>query len=395
MVADDPSGFAGRSSRAKILVVDDDRGIRRSLERLLAADYEVRTAERPEEAIEILEEETGFTVLLVDYQMPTLNGVQLLRRATLLAPQAVKILMSGYAELREMGAEVEDCDLYTYVPKPFDVRALRLILQRARERHELDARNRVLREQLEEQATRERTLRQAFQQYVPPEVVDQLVEGGGPASVVSIKRDVSVLIVDLRSFTTFVEEREPAVVVGYLNQLFAIMAEPILRFGGTIDKYMGDAILAHFGGLRPDRRSADRAVAAALNIRRDLRAADERFAQQNMPAFECGIAVSTGPCVVGNVGCIARMDHTVIGDAVNVAARLEELTKQAPDSILISGATRERLSVNVETRRWPEASLRGRKGEVEVWEVLEMSVPPSLARSALRRTMAGLGPDSD
>ncbi|MEZ4440633.1 MAG: adenylate/guanylate cyclase domain-containing protein [Polyangiaceae bacterium] len=353
----------------KVLVADDDELVRRTMERTLRRRHEVLMATDGLDALKLLRQHPDVAVIFSDFDMPGLNGVELLRDSLSVAPKAVRILTSGAAELDSFRDVVDECRLYTFLPKPLEPQAVRVVVQRAAEHHLLQLDNEALVAELERRAASEEALRRAFQQYVPIEVVNELVEGGGPASLVGIERDVTVLLADLRGFTGFSEKRPPIEVVGVLNQFFTAMAGPILRYGGTIDKYIGDSVLAHFGGRRPQPDAPNHAVLAALEMREALVELNERM-QGIYPPLAFGVAINTGPCIIGNVGCAARMDYTIIGDTVNLTSRLEELTKQKPNSILLTEATKRRLSLDVAVEAWPTLSVRGREKPVLVYELV-------------------------
>jgi len=342
----------------------------RALARTLGDRHSVVTASSGDEALGILESRNDIGVILSDYAMPGMSGVALLRRALAIAPRASRVLMSGLGELAAFREVIDECRLYTFVPKPFEVGALEIVVQRAVEHHELASRNAALVDELGARVAREKALRRAFQQYVPAEVVEEMVSPTRPGRIEGVEREVTVLLADLRGFTGFSERREPAEIVGVLNRFFEAMAGPLLLHRGTIDKYIGDSILAYFGGLEPDPSAADNAVRAALGMRAALRALNKRLEVEGFPAFHFGVGINTGKCILGNVGCAARMDFTIIGDAVNVAARVQELTKSEPDAIYITESTRSRLTTfDAPFPSLPPVSVRGRKRPVAVFEV--------------------------
>jgi len=358
------------SRRNKVLVVDDDSQVLASLRRILKGDHDVLSADCVESALPLLEEHPDISVILTDFDMPGRNGVELLLDSIELAPHAVRILTSGQAELSQFLDVIDKCKLHTFIPKPAAVDAVRLIVRRAVEHYELDLRNRRLVAQLEGEMAKEAMLRRSFQQYVPSEVIDELIEADGRLDVAGRQRSVTVLFADLRDFTAFSEKLEPAAVVSMLNRFFTAMAAPLVAHGGTIDKYIGDAILAHFGGLRADPDAAGHAVRAALAMRRALAELNLELADEGQGPLCFGVGINTGTCIIGNVGCPARMDYTVIGDAVNVAARIEGLTKKSPDTILVSAATHALLGPDFESTRRAPTSVRGRDELVEIYEIL-------------------------
>ena len=174
------------------------------------------------------------------------------------------------------------------------------------------------------------------------------VELGGETRV------VSVLMIDLVGSTTYAAERAPAEVVAMLNRFFAVVVEEVDRRGGLVNKFMGDAVLAIFGAPSHLDDHAGAALASARCIA-------ERLADE-VPEIEVGIGVSTGQAVAGNVGHRSRFEYTVIGDAVNTAARLTELAKDVPGSILVASASVSQANGQEQSRWQPFGSptLRGR-----------------------------------
>lgn len=355
--------------RSTILVVDDEPSMVRALSRTLGQGHPVVTASSGEEALTLLASRGDIGVVLSDYSMPGMSGVALLSRALELAPHASRILMSGLGELAAFREAIDECRLYTFIAKPFEIDALEVVVQRAVEHHQLLSRNAALVGELGAQAGREKALRRAFQQYVPAEVVEEMVDSRRASRTEGVEREVTVLLADLRGFTGFSEQREPAEVVRVLNRFFEAMAGPLMQHRGIIDKYIGDSILAYFGGLEPDPSAADNAVRAALGMKDALVFLNQRHEAEGIPPLRFGVGINTGKCIVGNVGCAAKMDYTIIGDAVNVAARVQELTKDEPGAIFITQSTRSRLRERFPLSPLPPVSVRGRQRPVAMFRV--------------------------
>ena len=356
--------------KTKVLVIDDDPLLLRVLPRALRNSHEVLSANRAVDALPLLEEHRDLAVIVSDYGMPGMTGVELLRHAIEKVPNANRILMSGGGEFEAFRDVIDECRLYTFMPKPFEMQAFRVVIQRAAEHHLLSARNHALVSELQERAATEQALRRSFQQYVPAEVVNDMV-GGADALTQGVERVVTVLLADLRGFTRFSENRSPHEVVRILNRFFAAMARPLLEHGGTIDKYIGDSILAHFGGVDPDSNAPNRALLAARDMRRELRQLNREFLAEGLPELRFGVGLHTGRCIIGNVGCAARMDYTIIGDTVNLTARVEELTKSRPDSILFTESTRNALSIEADIKSLGRFDVRGRLAQAELFELLD------------------------
>jgi class 3 adenylate cyclase len=152
------------------------------------------------------------------------------------------------------------------------------------------------------------------------------------------RASVTVVFADVVRFTQLAEVEKPEAVVVWLNELFAILTEVVLRNGGVVDKFMGDSIMAFWGALDDERNHASDALRAAAEMARFVQIANRDWSQRLGRSLELGIGVNSGECIVGNLGSSKRMEYTVVGDAVNIAARLEK--HAAPGQILVGDATR-------------------------------------------------------
>ena len=179
-------------------------------------------------------------------------------------------------------------------------------------------------------------------------------------------REATILFADIRGFTTLAETLGAHAVVALLNRYFAYMADVVLAEGGTIDKFIGDGIMALFGIPTSHGDDADRAVAAARNMMRALSLLNE---EPGFPKLKIGIGIATGPVIVGRVGSPDRMNHTVIGNAANLAARIEGVCKIYGCPILISGETVKRLRRPVATRMVDVVAVEGQETQTAIHEV--------------------------
>ncbi len=184
------------------------------------------------------------------------------------------------------------------------------------------------------------------------------------------ERAITVLFADIRAFTRFSEERSPAGVVAFLNDFLDRAAESVERHGGIVNKFTGDGLMAIFGAPRDDADHAAGAARAAVDIQRDLRAV---ATERNLPDLRLGIGLHSGPAVVGLVGSASRSEYTAIGDTVNLAARIEELTKTFDADILLSDATREALGERAVVRSVGEVDIRGRAQPVKLHALIEIA----------------------
>lgn len=219
-------------------------------------------------------------------------------------------------------------------------------------------------------------IKATFGQYVAPEVVQTMLAERSEA-VRGQRRHVAVMFVDLRKFTTLSEGMAPEDVVALLNSYLDRMTSVITRFGGRIDKFIGDAILADWGTLSvPGARAPEAAaVDAALAMLHELDAWNAERARTNDPPIALGIALHAGEVVAGSIGSARKLEYTIIGDAVNVASRLEGLCKVFGATLVVSSAIVEGAGCHATARWLDELVLRGRNVSTEVYEILDPADP--------------------
>lgn len=215
-----------------------------------------------------------------------------------------------------------------------------------------------------------RELRRMFDRYVSKEIVEKIITNPHQLKLGGERKDITVLFSDIRGFTSMSESLEPEQVVGILNDYLTTMTDIILSCGGTIDKFIGDAIMAVFGAPIHYDDHAFRAVKAALQMRSALGKLKSSSIKNTRNSFDIGIGISTGVAIVGNIGSERRTEYTAIGDIVNLGARIEPLNKEFNTHILISEAVYERIKEQIEVVDIGEIKVRGKKQEVRLYELV-------------------------
>lgn len=221
----------------------------------------------------------------------------------------------------------------------------------------------------------ETRIRTNLSRYLSPDVVEDVVSRKTDLVLGGQRREVSVLFADVASFTPFAEGFPPEVVVGVLNELFSIATEAVFRHGGTVDKFIGDCVMAVFGAPAVLEDHTVRAVRAADEIRRQVAAANERWRVDPGRDIQLSMGVHTGVVVAGNIGSQRRMEYTVIGDAVNVAARLQGVAKGG--QIVVSRDVVDRLGGAFLCESGGSVNLKGKSNEIEVFRVIGPAAGPA------------------
>jgi adenylate cyclase len=216
-----------------------------------------------------------------------------------------------------------------------------------------------------------RRVKRLFSRYVSKDVFDQLMSDPSKAGLGGARRSMTVLFSDIRGFTTFSEQGEPEAIVQQLNEYLSRMVHVVFEHRGTVDKFIGDAVMALFGAPLDDADHAEHAVQAALAMLKELEELNRGWAAEGRPTLAIGVGVNTGDMVAGNIGSESIMSYTVIGDAVNLGSRLESLNKQYGTSVIISDATRERLRGRYDIRALGDVVVKGKSQPVAIFEVRE------------------------
>ena len=233
-------------------------------------------------------------------------------------------------------------------------------------------------------------LRKAFQSYVAPEVVNQIMRNPERLRLGGERRELSILFSDIRGFTSLSETMDPEALVEVLHDFLNPMSEIIVRHEGTIDKYIGDAIMALFGAPLNLPDHPQRACRTALEMVKTLRDLDQEWVEKGRPALKIGIGINSGLVSVGNMGSSRLFDYTAIGDNVNLASRLEGLNKFFGTEILISEATARHLDNDFSFREVDLVRVKGKKQPIAIYELLGEGPPEGELARFLEHYLEGL-----
>ena len=226
----------------------------------------------------------------------------------------------------------------------------------------------VLRYLREQKQSRE--IRQAFAHYVPANVVGQLVENPSQIKLGGDRKKITVMFTDLAGFTSLSEKTEAQELSTILNDHLNRMTKIILKNGGTVDKFIGDAIMAFWGAPIAEPDQANKAVICAIEMQQEMQSFRAEYQQQSKPALFMRVGLNTCEAIVGNMGGEDRFDYTAIGDGVNLAARLEGTNKAYGTELLISQFTRDEASVDREFCWLDEIRVKGKKQSIKVYTVV-------------------------
>jgi adenylate cyclase len=342
-----------------ILIVDDDPLNRRLLIKSLESDgHRTTDVDNGFAALSALQAEPVDLVLL-DVVMPGLDGIEVLERIK--ADEALVhtpvIMISGVEDtdsiVRCLEAGAED-----YLPKPFDPAILRARIEGGLNRKRL------------RDLERER-VRNVFTRFLPETIAAEMLErSDGVPSIGAVRLWGTVMFVDLRGFTTFAESQPVERVITVLNRYQGTMGDAVLDHGGTLVDYLGDGLMAVFGAPIESIDHADCAIAAARDMATERLSAFNEWlrAEGIADGFRMGIGLNSGRMMSGTLGSERRIDYAVIGDTVNTASRIEQLTKQTGHAILLADQTRTNMTGSTDGLAFvDEFDIRGKQSRIKLW----------------------------
>ncbi|MDD5688573.1 MAG: adenylate/guanylate cyclase domain-containing protein [Elusimicrobia bacterium] len=215
-----------------------------------------------------------------------------------------------------------------------------------------------------------RWLKKAFGQYLSPLVINEIMKNPDALALGGKRQEMTVLFSDIRGFTTISEASTPEEVVALLNEYLTKMTEIVFKHEGTLDKFIGDAVMAFWNAPIPQKDHAQRAVLCGVEMIQELKKLQDKWRAEKRPIIDIGVGINTGDMVVGNMGSIERMDYTIIGDNVNLGARLEGLNKEFRTHIIVSESTYLHVKDIVKTKPLGTTKVKGKEKAVEIYEVI-------------------------
>jgi len=367
-------------ARHQIMFVGDEENILKSLKRLfLDEGYDILTTSSGEEALRVLDGKK-VPLIISDHRMGGMHGVELLTRIKEISPHTIGILLTGTADLRTAVDAINSGAVYRYIAKPWNDDECKIVVREALSKYDMEKENRRLARKIKKQNKLLHGLNQnlqraqellsiSFQRYISEHLVQEILASSEPVSLSGEKKDVTILISDIRGFTSLAESMATEELVEFLNQYFEAMIKIVLDYEGLLDKFMGDALLALFGAIYSHDDDPMRAVRATVEMQKTIEGLNARWCNNGMPEIKIGIGISTGEVIVGNIGSEQRLEFTGIGPDVNYAQRVEGLTKTIPSSILLNESTYLRVKDEVHATRYGPLEIKGKVEPIAVYGI--------------------------
>jgi len=326
----------------KILIVDDEEGVRISLQKVLERDgYEVLLAERGADGIDLVRKfPEDIEVVISDFKMPGLDGLETLMEIGRINPDIIRVILTGYATL-DRAIETVNQGIDGFLTKPFE--------------------NKEIRAKIREFVTKKR-----LKQFVSEQVLQEMHRTG--EKLLPKRRTVSVMFTDIRGFANMTARMSPQDIADLLNTYyFRPLDRIVFEYNGTLDKHIGDSIMAIFGAPLSYDDDAFRAVSCALKMQGTMAEINQDLGGRSV-RLPVGIGIATGEVMAGMFGSPIKREYTVMGTAVNLAARLERMANGG--QILICDETFRLAGGAFRTEQIDRVNLKGIEGEKSVFDVM-------------------------
>ena len=361
-------------SKPVIICVDDEKIILDSLEEQLLREfgdkYRLEIAESGEEGLEIIEELVAqnalIPILISDQLMPSLKGDEFLIKAHRLIPDTHKILLTGQAGAEAIGNAVNNANLYRYIGKPWEKSDLLLTVQEAVRSYlqnlEIAEKNKALRDT---NKAFEKFVPRGFLKYLDKRKITEFRLGDG------IEKEMTVLFSDMRSFTSISEHMTPMELFSFLNRYLGDISPIIRKHGGFVVTYIGDAIMALF----PE--DSESAIKCGVEMQGALHKYNQPGLMKGQEPVRIGIGINTGNVLLGIIGESERWEGAAISEVVNIASRLESLTKICGASIIVSKTTLDRIQTKEKYSCLSLGNIivRGKSEPLQIYEIYDGELP--------------------
>lgn len=351
-----------------ILYVDDEEQNLISFKATFRRFYKIFTAKSGKEGIDILRN-NDIQLIITDQRMPEMTGVEFLEKILPEYPDAIRMILTGFSDIEAIIKAINSGRVFRYITKPWDENELKMTIENARQIYQLQKKNKSLLYDLQSRVKEQEKILKLFMKYVPEPILQRTLNTSEENIFEGDLVNIAVLFCDIRGFTPMSEAMQPKEVVSFLNDYYSIMSLPVKKYNGMINQFVGDEIFATFGTPMLNTQNEQNAVLCALEMKEQLNILNELYQDKIHQPVSIGIGINAGEVVAGNLGTEDRLEYSVTGDTVNTGKRIESLTKDYSNLILISENVFQKVKERVCYQAWEPKKLKGKKEFIPVFEV--------------------------
>lgn len=354
--------------KGNILLTGGNAASLAALREELLPFFNVFSAQDARTAYRILSEYTIHAAMSAE-RLPDMTGIQFFESIKSEFPNVVSIVQAATANHATLKSAARADKIHMFLRNDADLDEILQTLATSVSHQMLQAENSQLVNRLKKKEQEQERIMKIFNRYVPEQVVSQTLSYSDNDLLQGETRVVSVLFADIRGFSKIASQKSPADVVQFLNEFWSTVSKPVTLHHGSVNKFIGDGILALFGAPVSHIGNQENAVLSALDMMEALKEFNLKHEAELGQKIQIGIGINTGEVVVGNVGTDDHMEYTVIGDSVNIASKIESRTKKKPNSILISEATYQYVKDVIDVEEIDPLKMDGKVKPVKLYEV--------------------------
>lgn len=352
-----------------ILYVDDEEQNLVSFRATFRKDYKIYTANSGQEGLKIMSN-NNISLVITDQRMPEMTGIQFLEKVIPEYPDTIRMVLTGFSDIEVIIEAINTGRVFRYISKPWDDTELKMTIENARQIYGLQVSNKNLMSQLQQKVEEQEKTLKLFTKYVPETVVQKSLNSGIETIFDGELREIAVLFCDIRGFTPISEDLSPKETVSFLNDFYSLMTEIIRSHNGSVNQFVGDEVFAAFGAPLSYPDNEINAVFCAIEMIDNLHKLSEKYRERIKHDIQIGIGINAGLVVAGNLGSEERIDYSLTGDTVNTGKRIETLTQDKPNTILISDTVYQKTKAFLKIKEWEPVNVRGKKDKIQVYEIL-------------------------
>lgn len=352
-----------------ILYVDDEEQNLVSFRATFRKDYKIFTANSGQEGLKLMSQ-NNISLVITDQRMPEMTGIQFLEKVIPEYPDTIRMVLTGFSDIEVIIEAINTGRVFRYISKPWDDTELRMTIENARQIYGLQVSNKNLMFQLQQKVEEQEKTLKLFTKYVPETVVQKSLNSSIETIFDGELREIAVLFCDIRGFTPISEDLSPKETVSFLNDFYSLMTEIIRNHNGSVNQFVGDEVFAAFGAPLSYPDNETNAVFCAIEMIDNLHKLNEKYRERIKHDIQVGIGINAGLVVAGNLGSEERIDYSLTGDTVNTGKRIETLTQDKPNTILISDSVYQKTNTLLKIKAWEPVNVRGKKDKIQVYEVL-------------------------
>jgi len=353
----------------KILYIDDEVQNLTAFRAVFRREYTIFTANSANEGFYVLRND-DIHLIISDQRMPDMTGVEFFEKTLPEYPDIIRMVLTGYSDVGAIIAAINNGRVFRYITKPWNEGELRMTIENARQLYSLNKRNLMLVSELKQKVEEQEKILRLFMRYVPEPVIEKALQSTEDTILAGELRNVTVLFCDIREFTPLSEKMSPKEVVAFLNDYYALMTSCIKKHNGFVNQFVGDEIFASFGAPVDYPDNEANAVFCALDMIQNLELFNQKYCVNLEQEIKVGIGINAGEVIAGNLGTEDRIDYSLTGDVVNTGKRIETITKDIPNSIIISQSVYEKTKTLIETKPFEPLFVKGKREKLMVYQVI-------------------------